>query len=330
MSFADRFKSEHGLIPVLATEMEFYLFEKECDSHGRPVHTQREIGGVDAIGGQTYGIEAMQEVSDVTHGIRDACTAQGLPVDTLIAEAAPSQYEINLFHQPDPLLAADHGLLLQRAVKGVAKQYGMRASFMAKPFTALAGNGLHVHCSLLNRDNDNVFDNGTAEGSELLRRAIAGCLETMSDSMLLFAPDLNSYRRFQRENHAPMAPTWGYENRTVAVRVPAGSHKARRFEHRVAGADANPYLVISAIIAGMMYGIDESLNTPPPVAGDAYKQFEPTLPANWPDALEAFSQSDFIRENLGQEFQIVYAGTKRQEIEEFDKHVTPLEYQTYL
>lgn len=326
----NRFESEHGLTPVVASEMEFYLVHKECDAQGRPSHTQTARGGAASIGGQTYSIEAMQDISNLMHEIRDACAAQHLPIDTLIAEAAPSQYEINLIHQPNALLAADHGLLLQRAIKGVANRYGIRASFMAKPFTDLAGNGLHVHCSALNSDNTNAFDNGTDEGSELLHRAISGCLATMNDSMLLFAPHLNSYRRFQSENHAPMAPTWGYENRTVAVRVPAGDHKSRRIEHRVAGADANLYLVISAIIAGMQYGIENKLDVPPPVVGDAYKQFEPALPTNWQDALEAFSQSKFIRDYLGQEVQTKFANTKRQEIEEFNKHVTPLEYQSYL
>lgn len=319
-----------GLTPVLATEMEFYLFQDDCDSSGRPLHTQTEIDGSVGIGGQTYGIDAMQDVSDIMHGIRDACVAQDLPVDTLIKEAAPSQYEINLFHQADPLRAADHGLLLQRAIKGVARQHDLRASFMAKPFSDLAGNGMHVHCSLINKDGGNAFDNGTDEGNELLRHAIAGCLATMPDSMLLFAPHLNSYRRFQPDSHAPMAPTWGYENRTVAVRVPTDSHKAMRIEHRVAGADASPHLVIAAIIAGMLYGIENGLDAPPPVVGDAYKQHEAELPDNWPEALKRFRESAFIREYLGEDFQRIYASTKQQEIAEFDKHVTPIEYQAYL
>ncbi len=322
--------SQHGLTPVLATELEFFLFQKECDERGRPLHTQTGAGGVEMIGGQTYGIEAMQDVSEVMHGIRDACRIQNLPVDTLITEAAPSQYEINLYHQPDSLAAADQGLLLQRAIKGVASRHDMRASFMAKPFGDQAGNGMHVHCSLVDKGGRNAFDNGTDEGNELLRQAIAGCLVTMADSMLLFAPHLNSYRRLSPENHAPTAPTWGYDNRTVAVRVPADSHKAMRLEHRVAGADASPHLVIAAIIAGMLYGIENKLEAPTPVVGDAYKQFEPELPGSWPDALGKFSQSAFIRDYLGAEFQRIYSATKQQEINEFNKHVTPLEYQSYL
>ncbi len=322
--------AELGLTPVLATEMEFYLFQAECDAAGIPLHTQTNSRGLPATGGQTYGIDAMQEMSAFMHGIRDACMVQNLPIDTLITESAPSQYEINLYHQSDALLAADQGLMLQRAIKGVAAQHGMRASFMAKPFTDLAGNGMHVHCSMVTEDGSNAFDNGTDAGNELLGHAIAGALASMQDSMLLLAPHLNSFRRFVHGTHAPMTPTWGYENRTVAVRVPADTHNAMRIEHRVAGADASPHLAIAAIVAGMLYGIENKLLPPEPVVGDAYQQYPPSLPNNWQDAVDRFVQSEFIHDYLGAEFQRVYASTKQQEIDEFDKHVTPLEYEVYL
>ena len=152
----------------------------------------------------------------------------------------------------------------------------------------------------------------------------------MKDSMLLFAPHLNSYRRFQRASHAPLAPTWGYDNRTVAVRVPADSHEAMRIEHRVAGADANPYLAVAAILAGVLYGIENQLKAVPPIEGDAYTQCEPSLPRHWSDALEAFKKSAFIKEYFGAEFQRVFTETKQQEMDEFDKHVTAMEYEAYL
>ena len=319
-----------GLTPVLASEMEFYLLQGGVDKYGRPQHTQ-DLGYSPSIApGQTYGIDSMQDMAEIMHAIRDACVAQNLPVDTLIAEAAPSQYEINLYHQPDALLAADQALMLQRVIKGVAKQQGLRASFMAKPFGDLAGNGMHVHCSLIDEAGDNVFNNGSDEGSELLRHAIAGCLATMQDCMLLFAPHLNSYRRFQRGSHAPLAPGWGYENRTVSVRVPADSHQAMRIEHRVGGADANPYLSIAAILAGMLYGIENKLAAPAPIEGNAYEQLTPSLPRYWPDALAAFSDSTFIESYFGKEFQTVFSLIKQQEMDEYDKCVTPLEYDSGL
>ncbi len=315
-----------GLTPVVATEMEFYLLRDEEDALGRPLHTQTDrVGG--ALGtGQTYGLDTMAEMGELMHAIRDACDAQQLPVDTLIKESAPSQYEINLYHCADALKAADQAVMLQRAIKGVAREHGLRATFMAKPFGDLAGNGMHVHCSLLDSAGDNAFDDGTGEGTPLLRQAIAGCLESMAESMLLLAPSLNSYRRFQSGSHAPLAPCWGYENRTVSLRVPADAPVATRIEHRVAGADAQPHLVVAAILAGMLRGIEQGLQPPLPMEGNAYEQLPASLPRYWPDALACFAGSDFVRDYLGEEFQRVYTLVKEQEMAEFDRQVTPLEY----
>ena len=322
--------SELGLTPMMASEMEFYLLHNEQDTLGRPVHTQTDRVGGALASGQTYCIDTMEDMSELMHGIRDACTVQQLPIDTLIKESAPSQYEINLYHCPDPLVAADQAMMLQRAIRGVSKQHNLQATFMAKPFGDLAGNGMHMHCSLLDTDGNNAFDDGTGKGNELLRQAIAGCLAVMEQSMLLFAPNMNSYRRFQRGTHAPLAPSWGYENRTVSVRVPADSPKATRIEHRVAGADANPYLVTAAILAGMLYGIENKLQPPEPLEGNAYDQLPPSLPRYWPDALARFEQSEFIAEYFGEEFRKVYAILKQQELDEFDRQVTPLEYDACL
>lgn len=311
-----------------AFEMEFSLFDKTNNEKGQPVHSQKNLSGIDA--GQTYGLECMQDMSEFMHGVRDAAKAQNLPIDTLIKEAAPSQYEINLYHQPDPLIASDQAVILQRAIKGVAKNLDLRASFMAKPFADLAGNGMHMHCSLVDEDGNNAFNNGTDEGNELLQHAIAGCLATLNDCMLIFAPHLNSYRRFKEGSHVPMTATWGYENRTVAIRVPAGSHKAMRIEHRVAGADANPYLVSSAIIAGMLYGIENKLAAPDAMKGNTYTQMPASLPCTWLNAIDHFKNSEFIAQYLGEEFQRVYIATKEQEIAVFNEHITLLEYDSYI
>jgi len=310
-----------GLKPVLATEMEFSLFRGD-DEIGRPTHSQSGDLGA----GQTYGIELMEDMSELMHAIRDACDVQGLPIDTLIKEAAPSQYEINLYHNDNALKAADQGLMLKRVIRSVAKKFGYRATFMAKPFGDLAGNGMHMHCSLVNKDGSNAFNNGTDQGNELLQKAIAGCLDSMADVMLLLAPNLNSYRRFQRGSHAPLAPTWGYENRTVSVRVPTDALDAMRIEHRVAGADASCHLAVAAILAGMLHGIENTLQAPTPVVGNAYDQFPPSLPRYWSDSLSIFSQSKFIERYLGGEMRRAYSVVKQQEMDEFDRQVTRLEY----
>jgi glutamine synthetase len=321
----DRFNAM-GLTPVMASEMEFHLLYPEDDDVGRPRHTQQDRIGGGLGAGQTYGIELMEDEAQLMHEIRDACDAQGLPVDTLIKESAPSQYEINLYHVNDAVLAADQAMMLQRVIRGVAKKHGLIATFMAKPFGDVAGNGMHVHCSLVDKDGNNVFDDGSGAGTDLLRQAIAGCLDTMADCMLMFAPNLNSYRRFRRGTHAPLAPTWGYENRTVSVRVPADSPAATRIEHRVAGADANPYLVMAGILLGMLHGIENKLQAPEPLEGNAYEQVPPSLPRYLPNALASFEESDVISAHLGSEFQRVYRILKQQELDTFDSQVTPLEY----
>ncbi len=320
----------HGLRAVIATELEFNLLHNERDAQGRPLHTQADgVGGMLGAG-QTYGIDCMEDVAELMHEIRDASAEQGLPVDTLIKEAGPSQYEINLQHSDDALVAADQTVMLQRLIRGLARKHELKATFMAKPFGDLPGNGMHVHCSLVDSAGNNAFIDAAGEETPLLGHAIAGCLDTMAESMLLFAPGLNSYRRFSRGTHVPMAPCWGYENRTVAVRVPADVPAATRLEHRVAGADVNPYLAIAGILAGVLHGIEAGLRPPEPLSGNSYEQLEPSLPRYWPEALERFAASAHIRDYLGAEFQAVYTNLKQQEMDEFDRHVTPLEYDAEL
>ena len=326
---ADRLE-DLGLTAVLASEMEFHLFLQEDDHLGRPLHTQNDHIGGTLNSGQTYSIEMMNNASELMHSIYDACGAQNLPIDTLIKEAAPSQYEINLYHNENALLAADQAFMLKRAIKGVSSKYGLRANFMAKPFGEIAGNGMHIHCSLLDKKGRNAFNNNSDKGNALLRYAIAGCLDSMPDAMLLFAPNLNSFRRFQHGSHAPLSPTWGYENRTVSVRVPSDNYDAMRIEHRVSGADANVYLVMAAILAGMLHGIEKKLKAPLPAKGNTYEKYPATLPRYLPDAIAAFSESEFIKEYFGNEFRKIYTTIKEQELEEFDRVVTPLEYESNL
>jgi glutamine synthetase len=318
-----------GLTPVVASEMEFHLFELDRDQFGAPQHSQRALDGSPALGGRTYGLDAMRDTAPLMDAINRAAKIQDLPVDTLITEFGPSQFEINLYHQSCALRACDQGSMLKRAIRQVARSHDRVASFMAKPFADQVGNGMHIHFSLLDAEGNNVFDNGTDSGSELLNQAVAGCLATMADSMAIFAPNINSFRRMVPGCYAPLAPNWGYENRTTAIRIPGGDHRAIRIEHRVAGADANIYLTVATMLAGVLYGIENKLTAPPAVEGDA-GEVEPVLPHFWNDALKTFEQSDFICDALGAELQRNYAQSKRMEKQEFDSRVTLLEYDAYL
>ena len=316
-----------GWRPVVAAELEFSLVRLD-DS--LPQHTCPAPTGGSPIGGNTYDLDLLNQHQTLLEDLRLACEIQDIPFDGVVKESAPSQYEINMQHVDNPVLAAKQILMMKRLIKGVVAKYDLIASFMPKPFENEAGNGLHVHCSVLDENGINIFDDGTEKGSPLLHSAIGGCLASMADSVAVLTPSFNGYRRFQPGCHAPTYPSWGYENRTVAVRVPAGRHAARRLEHRVAGADANPYLLFAVLLSAMLDGIEQNLSPGKPISGDGYAQEVTILPAYMPDAVKLFSESDFIRNSLGDELQRIYTLTKQQEVEEFRKRITLLEYQSYL
>jgi glutamine synthetase len=318
-----------GLTPVCAPELEFYLFEEGRDREGRPKIPATRVNGECRIGGQLYSTEVMQETASLMHEIREACELMAVPLDGLLKELAPGQYELNLHHVDNPLHAADNAQLLKQVIKSVARKHGYIASFMAKPFGTRDGNGFHTHVSILDDEGRNIFNDGTDQGTDLLRNAIAGLADVMADSMLIFAPHLNSWRRLQRGVHGPLAPTWGYENRYVAMRIPNGDAAARRIEHRIAGADANPYLSLAVILAGILHGIDLALEAEPPTTTGPDK-VNTVLPATWEAALNSFEGSSFIRDHLGADFQQALSEIKRVEQDEFSAAVSTLEYDSYL
>jgi glutamine synthetase len=318
-----------GLTPVCAPELEFFLFEEGRDRAGKPKIPATRVNGECRIGGQLYSTEVMQETASLMHEIRETCELMSVPLDGLLKELAPGQYELNLHHVENPLQAADNAQLLKQVIKSVARKHGYIASFMAKPFGDRDGNGFHTHVSILDGNGDNIFDDGTDRGSDLLRNAIAGLADVMADSMLIFAPHLNSWRRLQRGVHGPLAPTWGYENRYVAMRIPNGDGAARRIEHRIAGADANPYLSLAVILAGILHGIDNELEAQPPTTTGP-ENSDTILPATWEAALKPFEDSAFIRNYLGADLQQALTEIKRVEQAEFSAAVSTLEYDTYL
>ncbi|NNC23293.1 glutamine synthetase [Salinisphaera sp. USBA-960] len=316
-----------GLHPVIAIELEFRLLEAELDSTGVPTPAKASTG----LGqpSQLYGLEELERLDPVFADIQQACSAQGLPIDTLIAEQSEGQYEINLEHVDDAMQAADQALLLKRTIKACAHQHGLAASFMAKPFGMSAGNGMHVHISVLDDNQDNVFSKDS-EPTECLMQSVAGLLNTMADATALFAPHANSYRRFQAGSHVPMAPSWGWDNRTTALRLPLATPAATRIEHRVAGADANPYLVLAAVLAGIEHGLDHGALPSPETHGNAYDQHAPSLPDDWSVALARFEQSAFITDYIGATYQSWFAACKRQERDQLKCEVPTSEYAAYL
>lgn len=300
-----------GLTPVVATELEFFLID-DSGTHLRVPPSPRS--GKRRTGGEILSLRALDAFDRFFTALYDACDQMDIPADTAISEAGPGQFEINLMHQADALKAADDAWLFKMLVKGVARQHGFAASFMAKPYDIWSGNGMHTHFSVLDRDGRNIFNDGTDRGSDRLRHAVGGCLAAIDGSTLIFAPHENSYDRLVPNAHAPTAVGWAYENRTTALRIPASSPAARRIEHRVAGGDVNPYLMHAAILGAALIGIEDAMDAPPPIIGNAYAQGLPQIPGTWDGALKAFETCPLIRRIFPPELVTNYLMTKRQEI----------------
>lgn len=317
--------ADRRLTAVAAFELEFYLVDPaQFQKNGR---MNIEHGnGPDPQ--NMYSLAELRGQNDLFADVRAAALAQDLPIDTIIKEAAPGQFEVNLKHRADALAAADDAVLLRRLISEVAHKYGLRATFMAKPFLEWPGNGMHVHVSMLDAEGSNIFSNG--EGRIRLGHAAAGLLSTMRDALLLYVPGFNGYRRLQPGSYAPTRIAWGWNNRSVAVRVPASDEDALRLEHRLSGADANPYFVMAGVLGGMLEGLEAAENPPPPVEGSAYSIPLPQLSDDMDDAIADFERSEFIRRLLGPELRHIFAEVKKVELAAFDNEITPLERSTYL
>jgi glutamine synthetase len=299
-----------GLTPVVAMEMEFFLIDDSGRNLQVPISPR---SGKRRKAAETMSIRALDQFDTFFTDLYDGCEAMDIPADTAISEAGLGQFEINLMHCEDALRAADDAWLFKILVKGLARRYGFAASFMAKPYEDYAGSGLHTHFSVLDENGDNIFDDGGPKGTDMLRHAVGGCLAGMHDSALIFAPHANSYDRLVPGSHAPSAICWAYENRTSAIRIPSGAAAARRIEHRVAGGDVNPYLLLTAILGAALVGIEDKIEPCEPITGNAYTQDLPHIPADWGGAIDAFEKSDFIPRIFSPEIIRNLVLTKRQE-----------------
>lgn len=330
-SVLERFAAR-GWNPVVAVELEFYLVDCERTPAGHAQPPKSRYTGRRESRAQINSMADLESVSDILTEIAVACEAQGVATGAALAEYGPNQWEVNLRHVADARAACDQAIRFKRIVKGVAHRNGVEATFMAKPYADAPGSGMHLHVSVLDCDGENVFASDDALGNDLLKQAVAGLLDTMADGMAIFAPNANSYRRLRPELYVPMNATWGYNNRGVAVRVPVSGAADRRLEHRIAGADANPYLVAAAVLAGMLFGVERGLLPPAPLAGNAYTQrlAAPRLPGDWPTALARFGESTFLREYFGERFVTLYERTRRGEMQDFNSRIPALDYAWYL
>lgn len=322
--------AKRDLFPVIAFEVEFYFLELNKDGDSTMPSPVGASAGPDRQ--RMYGLDDLDEYADLFDDIRAAADAQNLPIDTIIKEAAPGQFEVNLKHRCDPLKAADDVILLRRIVFGCARKHGLQATFMAKPFIDYAGNGMHIHASVLNGQGENIFDEEKFDDAgKRLGGAIAELIRTMPQGLLMFINSWNGFRRIQPGSYAPTRAVWAENNRSVALRIPASTSRNRRLEHRIAGADANPYIVLCALLQAMMDGL-EKLDTPPPqVTGNAYdSDGAELLPDDMDEALLLMQKGQFADRALGSELSKIYMHLKRAEILAFWAEITPLEQSTYL
>ncbi|HAV2137180.1 TPA: glutamine synthetase [Serratia marcescens] len=316
---------QRGLFPVAAVELEFYLIDRQRDAEGdlqppcAPGTQERNTQS------QVYSVDNLNHFAEVLNDIDALAKLQGLPADGAVAEASPGQFEVNLRHTDDILLACDHALALKRLVRLVAENHDMHATFMAKPYEDYAGSGMHVHVSMQDGAGNNLFADAEGEDSPLLKQALAGMITLMPASMALLAPNVNAFRRFQPGMYVPIQAAWGHNNRTVALRIPCGEPENHRVEYRVAGADANPYLVMAAILAGMLYGLDNALPLPEPVTGNGLEQEGLPLPIRQSDALYEFEHQHALTHYLGERFTQVYHACKTDELLQFERRVTETE-----
>jgi glutamine synthetase len=323
-----------GLTAVMATELEFYLLDAKAKKP-RPKAPPVPGIGRPQPGPQVYHPDDLWQVEQFLDEIYDFCDAQGIPADTATSEFGPAQFEINLMHVDDPVLACDHAVLLKRVVKAAAAKHGYVACFMAKPFAENSGSGLHIHMSLIDRQGRNYFSQdkeglASAPFSARLRHAVGGLLKTMPEATAIFAPNANSYRRLLPEYFAPVEPNWGVNHRAVAIRIPQSDAGNLRFEHRVAGADANPYLVTAAVVAGVHHGLANKTDPGRMIAEGELVDLKTKIPDRWDAALDKFARSKILPLYLGEDYCRLYLAHRRAESRNFHNVVGTKDFDWYL
>lgn len=304
-----------GLVPVVAPEIEFYLTAPNLNPD-LPFSAPQAKSGRAENGQSAFSMNMLNELAPFWDAFHAAIDALGIRGDTWIHEVGLSQYEINLLHG-DPLALADQAFLFKYAAKEIAIRHGMNAVFMAKPIAGQPGSSMHLHQSVVDATGRNIFCNMDGSDSAQLQHFIAGLQTFLPDMMLVFAPSVNSYRRFVAGSQAPINLQWGVDNRSAGLRIPFGDPVSRRVENRIAGADANPYLAIAASLAAGLAGIQAQLTPSNPVEGNAH-ECSHDLAATFAEAHAAMAASTSARELLGDDFVTGYVEVKG------------LEYQSWL
>ncbi|WP_435163834.1 glutamine synthetase family protein [Falsirhodobacter sp. 1013] len=320
-----------GLHPAGAFELEFFLLANDRDSQGRVQPARDVLDGRATKRTEVYSVDHLHGMMPLFDAIYAGAKAAGIKAETMISEFAPGQYELTLHYRHDVLRAADDLIRLKRIVRAQARARGVTACFMAKPMEDVAGSGMHFHVSLNDAEGRNLFAEDGEGWSDRILHALGGLKTTMAESMLVFAPHANSWRRFAAQSYAPVSPTWGVNNRSVALRIPEGAKTSRRIEHRPAGVDANPYLVAATVLAGIRHGLQHRLDPGAEVTGNGYDTPpDPNMPADWRDAIRRAETSAFLRTALGEEMHRTFCAIKAAELARVARTIADVDYDLYL
>jgi glutamine synthetase len=312
-----------GWTPIVAPELEFYLLARNTDPN-QPLVPPVGRSGRAETSRQLYSIDAVNEFDPLFEDIYDYCDIMGLELDTLIHEFGAGQMEINFLHD-EPMILADKVFFFKRTLREAALRHNMYATFMAKPMAHEPGSAMHIHQSVIDSvTKQNIFSNPDGTESPLFQHYIAGLQKYLPSAMALLAPYVNSYRRIVRHGAAPINIEWGYDNRTVGIRVPISDPDSRRVENRVVGADANPYLAMAVTLACGYLGIVEKLTPSAVTTGSAYDATY-QLPRELSEALRLLDACTPLHEVLGKRFIDVYVAVKETEHDEFMRVISPWE-----
>jgi len=320
---------KRGWKPVVAPELEFYLVSVNTDPD---IPLQPPIGrsGRRESGRQAYGIDAVNEFDPIFEDIYDYCAEQNVDIDTLSHEAGAAQIEVN-FNHGDPLEVADQAFLFKRTAREVAMRHGVYATFMAQPMQSQPGSAMHIHQSVVDiATGKNIFSTDDGADTQSFRHFVGGMQRYLPSALPLFAPNVNSYRRFgHKETDSPINVEWGLDNRTAGLRVPVSKPENRRLENRLPGADGNPYLSITATLACGLLGMIEGIEPSEQIKGSAYKKGH-SLPDHMFDALKKFKSNKPLQELLGEKFVKTLIGVKEAEFKAYNAVISSWERENLL
>ena len=326
---------KNGIKLCGAFELEFFLVANELDQYGK-LQPAKSIIGKKRSHRKTdvYSVDNLHGMLPLINDIYDAANALGIEAETIISEYAPGQYELTLKHQNDLLKAADDIIRLKRIIRSQSRAHGITACFMAKPMEGVSGSGMHFHVSMYDKKDKNIFSEKSKNNlNPKLLNALGGLTKTMGESMLVFAPNANSWRRLVLGSYAPVTPNWGLDNRSVAFRIPSSSSTNRRIEHRVSGVDANPYLVALTVISAIDYGLKNKLKAPNQTKGNAYEQKSKSInnmPHDWSSSILVAKKSKFLKDTLGPDLHRAFIAIKEMEYQKVASTVSELDIDLYL